>query len=158
LTEGLSAAEASRIITRLAHRAVLLLSQGKILDTRELSAQQVRESLPPPEPESLEPVFRELEQRFKAGSVGQPLSFYFSLGDSERWTVRVTDESCEVVPGKVASPADCVLKTTPDMFTRIVRERYTPSPAEFMSGTVKSNNIQLLFTFQKVFQLESAGS
>jgi long-chain acyl-CoA synthetase len=158
LTEGLSAAEASRIITRLAHRAVVLLSQGKILDTRELSPEQVRESLPPPEPESLEPVFRELEQRFKAGSVGQPISFYFSLGDSERWTVRVTDESCEVVPGKVASPADCVLKTTPDMFTRIVRERYTPSPAEFMSGTVKSNNIQLLFTFQKVFQLESAGS
>ncbi len=156
LTAGLSAAEASRIITRLAHRAVVLLSQGNVLDTRELTAEQVRESLPPPEPESLEPVFRELEQRFKAGSVGQPISFYFSLGDNERWTVKVTDESCEVVPGKIASPADCVLKTTPDMFTRIVRERYTPSPAEFMSGTVKSNNIQLLFTFQKVFQLESA--
>ncbi|HEX2875329.1 MAG TPA: AMP-binding protein [Polyangiaceae bacterium] len=158
LTAGLSTAEASRIITRLAHRAVVLLSQGKILDTRELKAEEVREALPEPEPESLEPVFRELEQRFKAGSVGQPISFYFSLGDTERWTVRVTDASCEVVNGKVAAPADCVLKTTPDMFTRIVRERYTPSPAEFMSGTVKSNNIQLLFTFQKVFQLESAGS
>jgi long-chain acyl-CoA synthetase len=157
LTAGLSTAEASRIITRLAQRAVVMLSQGTVLDTRELSAEAVRESLPPPEPESLEPIFRELEQRFKAGSVGQPISFYFSLGDTERWTVRVTDQSCEVVNGKVASPADCVLKTTPDMFTRIVRERYTPSPAEFMSGTVKSNNIQLLFTFQKVFQLESAG-
>jgi long-chain acyl-CoA synthetase len=158
LTQGMSTAEASRIITRLAHRAVVLLSQGKILDTRELSSEEVRESLPPPEPESLEPVFRELEQRFKAGSVEQPLSFYFSLGDTERWTVRVTDRACEVVNGKVASPADCVLKTTPDMFTRIVREKYTPSPAEFMSGTVKSNNIQLLFTFQKVFQLESTTS
>jgi long-chain acyl-CoA synthetase len=158
LTQGLSTAEASRVITRLAHRAVVLLSQGKILDTRELSADEVRDSLPPPEPESLEPVFRELEQRFKAGSVQEPISFYFSLGDTERWTVRVTDRHCEVVAGKVASPADCVLKTTPDMFTRIVRERYTPSPAEFMSGTVKSNNIQLLFTFQKVFQLESAGT
>jgi hypothetical protein len=29
-----------------------------------------------------------------------------------------------------------------------------PSPAEFMSGSVKSNNIQLLVTFQKVFQLQ----
>lgn len=158
LTAGLSTAEASRIITRLAHRAVVLLSQGKVLDTRELNADEVRESLPPPEPEGLEPVFRELEQRFKAGSVEQPISFYFSLGDTERWTVRVTDRACEVVNGKVASPADCVLKTTPDMFTRIVREKYTPSPAEFMSGTVKSNNIQLLFTFQKVFQLESTPS
>jgi len=155
LTEGMSAAEASRIVTRLAHRAVVMLSQGKVLDTRELTATEVRESLPPPEPESLELVFRELEQRFKAGSIEQPISFYFSLGDTERWTVRVSGEHCEVVPGKVSSPADCVLKTTPDMFTRIVREKYTPSPAEFMSGTVKSNNIQLLFTFQKVFQLQS---
>jgi long-chain acyl-CoA synthetase len=158
LTEGLSTAEKSRVITRLAQRAVVLLSQGKVLDTRELNPEEVRESLPPAEPEGLEPVFRELEQRFKAGSVEQPISFYFSLGDTERWTVRVTDQKCEVVPGKVASPADCVLKTTPDMFTRIVRERYTPSPAEFMSGTVKSNNIQLLFTFRKVFQLESSAS
>jgi long-chain acyl-CoA synthetase len=158
LTAGLSSAEASRIITRLAQRAVVLLSQGKILDTRELSAESVRESLPPAEPEGLESVFRELESRFKAGSVQQPISFYFSLGDAERWTVRVSGEHCEVVPGKTSSPADCVLKTTPDIFTRIVRERYTPSPAEFMAGTVKSNNIQLLFTFQKVFQLESAGT
>jgi long-chain acyl-CoA synthetase len=158
LCAGLPPAEASRVITRLAHRAVVMLSQGKVLETRLLSAEEVRESLPPPEPESLEPVFRELELRFKAGSVEQPISFYFSLGDTERWTVRVTDQHCEVVAGKVASPADCVLKTTPDMFTRIVREKYTPSPAEFMAGTVKSNNIQLLFTFQKVFQLESTSS
>ena len=146
------------MITRLAQRAVVMLSQGKVLDTRELTPEEVRENLPPAEPEGLEPVFRELEQRFKAGSIEQPISFYFSLGDTERWTVKVSGSHCEVVPGKVSSPADCVLKTTPDMFTRIVREKYTPSPAEFMSGTVKSNNIQLLFTFQKVFQLESVGS
>jgi long-chain acyl-CoA synthetase len=158
LTAGLPPAEASRIVTRLAQRAVVLLSQGKVLDTGELKPEEVRESLPPPEPEGLEPVFRELELRFKAGSVEQPISFYFSLGDTERWTVRVSGQKCEVVPGKVSSPADCVLKTTPDIFTRIVREKYTPSPSEFMSGAVKSNNIQLLFTFQKVFQLESAGS
>jgi long-chain acyl-CoA synthetase len=158
LTAGLSPAEASRVVTRLAQRAVMMLSQGKVLETRELQPEEVRESLTPPEPEGLEPVFRELEQRFKAGSVDQPISFYFSLGDTERWTVRVSDKNCEVVAGKVNSPADCVLKTTPDIFTRIVRERYTPSPSEFMSGAVKSNNIQLLFTFQKVFQLESAGS
>jgi long-chain acyl-CoA synthetase len=118
----------------------------------------VQEPLPEPVPESLEQVFRELEQRFKAGSVQEPISFYFSLGDTERWTVRVTDRHCEVNAGKASSPADCVLKTSPDMFTRIVRERYTPSPAEFMAGTVKSNNIQLLFTFQKVFQLETPSS
>jgi long-chain acyl-CoA synthetase len=55
----------------------------------------------------------------------------------------------------VTSAADCVLKTSPAMFTRIVRERYMPSPAEFMAGAIKSNNIALLLTFQKAFQLES---
>jgi long-chain acyl-CoA synthetase len=158
LTRGMPAVEASRVASRLVRRAVVMLSQGQILDIRTLKPEDVQDSAPPPEPASLAPVFRELEQRFKAGSVAQPISFYFSLGDSERWTVRVTEQHCEVVPGKVSSPADCVLKTTPDIFTRIVRERYTPSPAEFLSGSIKSNNIQLLFTFQKVFQLESAGS
>jgi long-chain acyl-CoA synthetase len=49
--------------------------------------------------------------------------------------------------------ADCVLKTTPEIFTRIVREAYTPSPMEFMSGAIKSNDLSLLQTFQKVFDL-----
>ncbi len=158
LTTGLSAVEASRVATRLSHRAVVMLSQGQVLNTRDCRPEEVQESIAPPEPESLAALFRELEQRFKVGSVQEPISFYFSLGETERWTVRVTGQHCEVVAGKVSGPADCVLKTSPDMFTRIVRERYTPSPAEFMAGTVKSNNIQLLFTFQKIFQLESGAS
>jgi len=32
------------------------------------------------------------------------------------------------------------------------------SPAEFVAGAVKSNNIQLLFTFQKAFQLQGTGN
>jgi hypothetical protein len=40
------------------------------------------------------------------------------------------------------------------MFRRIVQEAYAPSPAEFMSGVVKSNNIQHLVTFQRAFNLE----
>ena len=51
------------------------------------------------------------------------------------------------------SQADCVLKTTPEIFTKIVREAYTPTPIEFMTGLVKSNDIGLLQTFQKVFDL-----
>ena len=49
--------------------------------------------------------------------------------------------------------ADCVLKTTPEIFMKIVREAYTPSPMEFMTGLVKSNDIALLQTFQRVFDL-----
>jgi long-chain acyl-CoA synthetase len=60
-----------------------------------------------------------------------------------------------VRPGKPdGGQADCVLKTTPEIFSKIVRERYVPSPADFLSGVVKSNDVALLMTFQKVFQLD----
>jgi len=155
LVQGLSPADAARAASRLIEKAVAALGDGKVLDTATVQVGdlvQAVETAPP----SLEPVFRELASRFVAGSVEQPVSFYFALGDSERWTVRINQERCEVTPGKVATPADCVLKTSPDMFRRIVRERYTPSPAEFMTGVVKSNNVALLFTFQRAFQLQSS--
>ena len=69
------------------------------------------------------------------------------------WTVKVTPDACQVVPGKSTDSADCVLKTSPAMFTRIVREAYTPTAGEFMAGAIKSNNVALLVTFQKAFQL-----
>ncbi len=149
LTAGMTGADAARTVARLAERAVLALSRGEVLDLTRLQPEVVPQ-LPEAKP-TLDSVFRELETRFKAGSVDQPISYYFSLGE-ERWTVHVSHDSCQVRPGKIAS-ADCVLKTSPDIFTRIVREAYVPSPAEFLAGTVKSNNIQLLVTFQKVFQL-----
>jgi len=151
LTAGLTMSDASRAVGRLAERAVRALSRGDVLDTRTLQPHDVLEQK---DASSLADVFRELETRFAPGSVEDPVCFYFSLGKSERWTVRINREKCEVVPGKSASSADCVLKTSPAMFTRIVREAYTPSPAEFMAGTVKSNNIGLLITFQKAFQLQ----
>jgi long-chain acyl-CoA synthetase len=156
LTQDMTPTEASRAIAALVHRAVVALSRGEVLDISRLAS---LEQAPARESASLEPVFRELAARFLAGSVEQPVSFYFSLGTEERWTVKIDRDSCEVVPGKVASPADCVLKTSPAMFRRIVREAYTPSPAEFISGAVKSNNIGLLMTFQKAFRLaQDAGS
>jgi long-chain acyl-CoA synthetase len=151
LTSGMSPSDASRAVAELVRRAVVALSRGEVLD---ISRMESLDEIPPPEDDSLEPVFRELEGRFVAGSVEQPVSFYFALGQKERWTVKIDRDRCEVLPGKVVHPADCVLKTTPAMFTRIVREAYTPSPAEFMSGAVKSNNIGLLMTFQKAFQLQ----
>lgn len=155
LTAGMPRAEAARAVARLVERAVIALSRGEVLDASKLEPKDIAPKASP-EPASLANVFRELQSRFVAGSVQEPVSFYFALGESERWSVRITQDSCEVRAGKVANPADCVLKTTPDMFTRIVRERYTPSPAEFLAGTIKSNNIALLLTFQKAFQLSNS--
>jgi long-chain acyl-CoA synthetase len=153
LTEGMPNIERTRAVTRLMQRAIEELSRGRELDTTAISPEQLRGWMHAgPEEVSLSSVFSELQDRFVRGSVNSPLSYYFSLG-SERWTVRVNQDSCRVQPGKTVDVADCVLKTSPSMFTRIVRDAYSPSPGEFMSGQVKSNNIQLLMTFQKVFQL-----
>ena len=81
-----------------------------------------------------------------------------SLGNDElaKWTVRVDAARCDVRPGKPeGGEADCVLKTSPEIFAKIVRESYVPSPADFMSGVFKSNDVALLMTFQRVFQLDS---
>jgi long-chain acyl-CoA synthetase len=39
-----------------------------------------------------------------------------------------------------------------------VREAYVPGLDEFMSGAIKSNDVSLLATFQKVFNLSEAAS
>jgi long-chain acyl-CoA synthetase len=101
---------------------------------------------------SLQSLFERLRGRFVPGSTQAPVSYYFSLGQ-EKWTLKASTNACEVARGKAVENADCVLKTSPELFQRIVEEAYTPSAAEFMSGAVKSNNIQLLFTFQRMFNL-----
>jgi long-chain acyl-CoA synthetase len=152
LTHGLSASEASRVVADLVRRAVLALSRGDVLDLARFAT--LGEVLGEVVDDSLEPLFRELEDRFVPGSVEETVTFYFALGDKERWTLTLDPAACKVLTGKAVDVADCVLKTSPEMFRRIVQEAYAPSPAEFMSGVVKSNNIAHLVTFQRAFNLE----
>ncbi|MFO0560215.1 MAG: hypothetical protein U0269_19520 [Polyangiales bacterium] len=83
--------------------------------------------------------------------------FASALEDDEpeaKWTVKVNARECSLKQGKPdGGNADCVLKTTADIFTRIVRENYTPGASEFMAGLIKSNDVALLETFQKAFGL-----
>ena len=154
LTEGMSLNEASREVARLAHLAVRTLRDGGVLDLARISArEEANESLVV---HPLVRLFEELEGKFRPSRIDRAISFYFTLGSDEfaKWTVRVDPEKCEIINGKPeGGVADCVLKTTPEIFTRIVRDAYTPGVAEFMSGQVKSNDIELLQTFQKVFAL-----
>ena len=154
LTGGLPPADAAREAAQIARAAVLALSEGKVLD---LASAEGREELEAAE-HPLVRLFGELESKFRAGEVEKPLSYYVSLGNDElaKWTVRVDAQACDVRPGKPeGGQADCVLKTSPELFTKIVRESYVPSPADFMSGAIKSNDLALLITFQKVFQLDA---
>jgi long-chain acyl-CoA synthetase len=101
-------------------------------------------------------VFDELPERFDPNLLDKPITWYFSLGDRAdgKWTVRVSKDGANIQPGKPnGGKADCVLKTDPRTFEKIVRERYVPSFAEFAEGKVKTNDPDLLRMFQTVFQL-----
>jgi long-chain acyl-CoA synthetase len=155
LTEHLSPADAAREVGRLARAAVLALQGGEVLDLRGANKD---EPVAPSKEHPLVTLFAELEEKFKPQSVDKPVSYYFTLGsdDLAKWTVKVDADRCEVKPGKPdGGTADCVLKTSSEIFTKIVRESYMPGPADFMSGAIKSNDVSLLLTFQKIFQLES---
>jgi len=153
LTAGMSSSDSAREVAKVAYRAVTMLKDGGVLDlarVRSLDELEGKKEHP------LITLFNELEHKFKPGQVPGPVSFYFTLGNDAqaKWTVKVDPQACEIRPGKPESgTADCVLKTSAEIFTKIVRESYTPGPAEFMSGAVKSNDVGLLMAFQKAFQL-----
>ena len=153
LTAGMRPADAARMVSKVARDAVVKLSEGSVLDIGRLG---IEEAAAEEEDASIEAVFAELPERFDTARVEKPLSWYFSLGgkDGPRFTVRVSEESCEVKPGRpTGGAADCVIKTSEAMLTRIVREAYVPSPEEFISGTIKTNEIPLLIEFSRVFGL-----
>lgn len=153
LCKDLGPVDSARRVARIAQRAVELLKEGKVLDLRTVERWEDEDG---PKEHPLVTLFGELNSKFKPGSVSDPVSFYFTLGNEPeaKWTVNVTPQSCELKQGKPESgTADCVLKTTPDLFTKIVREGYIPDPSEFVAGLIKSNDVSLLFTFQKIFGL-----
>jgi long-chain acyl-CoA synthetase len=152
LTAGMTPQDAAREVARLAREAVLALRDGKLLDLSRASSTELAASREHP----LVTVFQELEEKFKPENVAKPVSFYFTLGGDAfaKWTVKIDPERCEIKLGKPdGGTADCVLKTSAEIFTKIVRESYVPTATEFMSGAIKSNDVALLETFQKAFQL-----
>jgi long-chain acyl-CoA synthetase len=153
LTESMRFSQACRKVAELAHSAVIALRDGGVLDLSRMTELSATST---PKEHPLAALFRELQAKFEPGRVTQPITYYFTLGaDNEaKWTLSVRPDGCDARLGKPeGAQADCVLKTTPEIFIKICREAYTPSPMEFMTGQIKSNDISLLQTFQKVFDL-----
>jgi hypothetical protein len=98
----------------------------------------------------IETIFATLADNFVAGTVDKPTSYYFSLEDHKK-TVHLTAESCLVENGRTVDEADCVCKTSVEFFTRIWQDGYRPGMADFLSGTIKSNNPTALQTFLAAF-------
>ncbi len=106
--------------------------------------------------DDLRAVFGDMEKHFVAGRVGAETSFYFSLGDGpgHKWTVEVGPEACRVTEGKHVESADCVVKTTPDYFLRLVRGEHVPGAMDFMRGKIKSNDPMKLKILGEAFDLQ----
>jgi long-chain acyl-CoA synthetase len=160
LTEGMKGGKAARHTANLARLAVEKLGKGEVLDLRELeadAAQAIETKVVTPA-ERVELAARSLSGRFDPKRVEKPITWYFSLGakDGPRWTVTVDEAAVKVKPGRPDGGADCVVKTSEDIFSRLVQDAYVPEPAEFISGTIKTNDIPLLIEFSRVFALSEA--
>ena len=103
-------------------------------------------------PSEVSKVFEKLPTLFQKGSVKTPRTYYFSLGDDEKWTVSVGKDRCEVTKGKPDADADCFFKASTQMFLDVWSGKYTPSAKDFIMGSIKSNNPLLLKEFIAAFK------
>jgi putative sterol carrier protein len=103
----------------------------------------------------IEKIFKSLPKRFNKANVKADRTYYFSLGDEEKWTVRITKEKCSVKKGK-SEDADCFFKGSARMFLDVWNGDHKLGPADFLTGKVKSNNPILLKDFVAAFQKAKA--
>jgi len=94
--------------------------------------------------------FGTVEGSYRKGIFSVPTIFYFSV-DEVKKTLTLDGEGCKIEDGKTVDEADCVCKTTKEMFDRIWNEGYRPGIMDFMGGKIKSNAPQLLQQFLEAF-------
>jgi long-chain acyl-CoA synthetase len=153
VVQGREIPEAARIITHIIQTAIEHLRDKKRFDLETYQIPSAKED----KPEDIVPsLFAYLQDRFDQKEVEEPISFYFTLGEGtqSKWSIEIGKESCAIHPGKPSQgTADCVLKTSPEIFRQIVKESYVPDPEMFFSGQIKSNNPFLLQHFVRIFNL-----
>jgi putative sterol carrier protein len=97
-------------------------------------------------------VFEGLAKKFQKDRVKTPRTFYFSLGEEEKWTVALDPEKCSVTKGKPEKDADCFFKASEELFLDVWNGKHKPGMKDFMTGAIKSNNPLLLKEFIEAFQ------
>ena len=90
-----------------------------------------------------EDIFTSLQESYRKGVFTIPTTFYFSIEDTRK-TVTLDADGCSIEDGKTVEEADCVCKTSEEMFNKIWNDGYRPGIMDFMSGAIKSNAPQLL--------------
>jgi len=102
--------------------------------------------------QALQQTVETMKSRFRPGAVTKKTTYYLSLGDreGEKWTVTLTPTTCDIVAGKIEN-ADCVLKMPADLFMKMISGAHKAGPMDFMTGKIKTNNLDLLQGQQKAF-------
>jgi len=161
LTPDRTRGQGARVVSSILHDAVEALGRGSVLDLDSVERWELPDDAPV---DPLPSLFAELAHRFLPDGVERPLTWYFSLGgDRGRWTVRVapaggdTEATCTVTEGRADGQADCVIKTAGGLWIRMVREAWVPDISDFMGGTIKTNDVELLMTFARCFRLGPEG-
>ena len=95
-------------------------------------------------------LFSAMPSRYRPAKLGKPTSYYFSIGD-HKYTVRLDAEKCTVENGKTIENADCVLKTTPELFEKMVMHGKMPGPIDIARGKVKTNDAGALMKLRDLF-------
>src|SRR5262245_9223494 len=95
--------------------------------------------------DTLQATLETLKARYRPGAVTKTTTYYLSLGEAEeqKWTVTLTPTACELAAGKIEK-ADCVLKVSAELFGKLVAGSWKPGVMDFMTGKIKTSDIELL--------------
>lgn len=104
----------------------------------------------------LSEIFEQMKKHYVPSSVDKEISIYFSIGDGEdgKWTVFLSPLDIKITKGKTSDNADLFLKTTLELFKKMIFEGYTPGAMDFMRGKIKSNDPLGLMVLKKAFKLQ----
>ena len=95
-------------------------------------------------------IFETMPSRYKAGVLDKSLSYYFSIG-TDKWTVTLSPDSCQVETGKTVENADCVIKSDPNIFADLVIRGKQPGPLALARGKFKTSSLELAMKMMQLF-------
>ncbi len=91
---------------------------------------------------TLKTVFEEMQKRFKPNVLDKDQTVYFKFGEGDgmKWTMWVGPSKCEIKEGKLVENADNVLKTSAELFAKIVQGKHKPGKMDFMMGRISAKD------------------
>lgn len=98
-------------------------------------------------------IFEEMPSRYIKGKVSKRTVYYFSIGTAKT-TVTLEPESITVQPDTKVDDADVVLKTTPELFEKMVLKGKMPGAFDIARGKVKTNDPVALKNLRSYFDFK----